>query len=123
MLYRYKKAYEKISMGLLSFMPQEKGVKKLLETIQQYESNPDWHLFVWKKGEDVVGIIGIRMENNAAILQHISVNPSHRGEGIAKKMIQSLPAQLQNAEIIPAEQVQAFFDKCKKDTENNETNQ
>ena len=120
MLYRYKKAYEKISMGLLSFMPQEKDVKKLLETIQQYESNPDWHLFVWKKGEDVVGIIGIRMENNTAILQHISVNPSHRGEGIAKKMIQSLPAQLQNAQIIPAEQVQAFFDKCKQQTEDNE---
>ena len=30
MLLRYKKAFEKIAMGLLSFMPQEKDVKKLI---------------------------------------------------------------------------------------------
>jgi len=120
MLCRYKKAYEKISMGLLSFMPQEKDVKKLLETIHQYEANPDWHLFVWKKGEDVVGIIGIRIEGTTAMLQHLSVNPSHRGEGIAKQMLQSLSTQLQDAEIKPTEEVQAFFDKCQAENEEKE---
>ncbi len=113
MLFRYKKAYEKISMGLLSFMPQEKDVKKLLETINQYEVNPDWHLFVWKKAEDVVGIIGVRIEDSAAILQHISVNPSHRGEGIGKEMIQCLSTQLQ-ATIEPTEEIKAFFEKCQQ---------
>ena len=34
MLVRYKKSLEKIAMGLLSFMPQEKDVKRLMETIQ-----------------------------------------------------------------------------------------
>ena len=49
MLLRYKKAFEKIAMGLLSFMPQEKDVKKLIETIHQYETNPDWHFIYGKK--------------------------------------------------------------------------
>ncbi|HEY4531645.1 MAG TPA: N-acetyltransferase, partial [Kurthia sp.] len=38
MLNRYRKAYEKIAMGLLSFMPNEKDLKVLQQTIQTYES-------------------------------------------------------------------------------------
>ncbi len=34
MLVRYKKAYEKIAMGLLSFMPNEKELKKLQQTMK-----------------------------------------------------------------------------------------
>ncbi|MCM3358846.1 GNAT family N-acetyltransferase [Psychrobacillus sp. MER TA 171] len=119
MLFRYKKAYEKISMGLLSFMPNEKDVKKLLETIHEYESNPDWHLFVWKKMEDVVGIIGVRMVETDAIIQHISVNPSHRGEGIGKNMILSLSNVLQTTNIRSTEEIKAFFVKCHKEKEEN----
>ena len=38
MLIRYKKIFEKIAMGLLSFMPSEKDLKKLQLTIKQYET-------------------------------------------------------------------------------------
>lgn len=117
MLLRYKKAFEKISMGLLSFMPQEKDVKKLLETIHQYETNPDWHLFVWKKDEDFVGIIGVRVHESNGIIQHISVNPSHRGEGIGKKMVHSLPSILHTSTIQPSEEVKSFFEKAQLEKE------
>ncbi|MBD7945149.1 MULTISPECIES: GNAT family N-acetyltransferase [Psychrobacillus] len=119
MLCRYKKAYEKISMGLLSFMPNEKDLKKLLETIHQYESNPDWHLFVWKKDEDVVGIVGVRMEGTEGVIQHISVNPSHRGEGIGKNMVQTLSNILQTTTVKPTEEIKPFFEKCNADKEEN----
>lgn len=117
MLVRYKKAFEKISMGLLSFMPQEKDVKKLLETIQQYETNPDWHLFLWKKEEDLVGIVGVRMNDTEGIIQHISVNPSHRGEGIGKEMVQSLPSILHTSSIQPSEEIKSFYEKCQIEKE------
>ena len=39
MLIRYKKSMEKIAMGLLSFMPEEKDVKKLTVTMKAYEEN------------------------------------------------------------------------------------
>jgi len=45
MLIRYKKAYEKIAMGLLSFMPNEKDLKKLQQTMKNYESEDNWQLF------------------------------------------------------------------------------
>ena len=79
MLIRYKKNLEKIAMGLLSFMPEEKkDVKKLLQTIKEYEANPNWHLYLWKEDDDVLGAIGVRLEDKNAYIQHISVNPSHR---------------------------------------------
>ena len=37
MLVRYKKALEKIAMGLISLMPQEKDINRLMETIHHYE--------------------------------------------------------------------------------------
>jgi len=117
MLLRYKKTFEKISMGLLSFMPHEKDVKKLLETIHEYETNPDWHLFLWKKEEDLVGLVGVRMVGTDAVIQHVSVSPSHRGEGLGKEMIQKLPTVLHSTSLIPSEDVQAFYAKCHKKEE------
>lgn len=117
MLLRYKKAFEKISMGLLSFMPQEKDMKKLLETIHQYETNPEWHLFVWKEEEDFIGIIGVRVDETIGIIQHISVSPSHRGEGIGKEMIQTLPNILHTSSIQPSEEIKSFFEKCQIEKE------
>lgn len=37
MLIRYKRSFEKIAMGLLSFMPGEKDVKQLQQTMKSYE--------------------------------------------------------------------------------------
>ncbi|HET7521748.1 MAG TPA: N-acetyltransferase, partial [Bacillales bacterium] len=77
MLIRYKHSHEKIAMGLLSFVPGEENLKQLQQTINEYESNDDWQLFLWKEGDDVTGIIGIRtVDDETAELQHISVNPS-----------------------------------------------
>lgn len=90
MLIRYKKAYEKIAMGLLSFMPNEKDIKKLTETIQAYEQDDTWALYLWKKGEECVALVGVVVHDNVATIQHISVIPSYRGEGVAREMLTEL---------------------------------
>jgi riboflavin biosynthesis RibT protein len=113
MLNRYKKNSEKIAMGLLSFMPEEKDVKKLQATIKEYETNPNWHLYLWKEDDDIIGAIGLRVDGEQAIIQHISVNPSHRNVGIGKKMIQEV-ANLygSNYELKPVEQIERYFEHC-----------
>ncbi len=82
MLIRYKKTFEKIAMGLLSFMPNEKDIKKLQQTMKEYETEENWHLYLWKE-EDIIGLVGILYseESNSLEIQHISVNPSHRFQG------------------------------------------
>ncbi|MFD1039234.1 GNAT family N-acetyltransferase [Virgibacillus byunsanensis] len=113
MLIRYKKNLEKIAMGLLSFMPEEKEVKKLQETIKEYESNSNWHLFLWKE-EDVLGAIGVRTEDDInAVIQHISVNPSHRNMGIGKKMVNQVKRLFEDKYALCADdKTEQFFSKC-----------
>ncbi|WP_077621676.1 GNAT family N-acetyltransferase [Sediminibacillus massiliensis] len=117
MLIRYKKSFEKIAMGLLSFMPEEKEVKKLQSTIKEYENNPDWHLFLWKE-EDILGAVGIRFENQVnVIVQHITVNPSHRNMGIGRKMVQGIKEMYaEKYAVCSNDMTERFLDKC-QDTE------
>lgn len=112
MLVRYKKALEKIAMGLLSFMPQEKDIKRLMETVQQYEQQDNWMLYLWKRGEEYVGIVGVLVEETVATIQHITVIPSHRGEGVALKMLQELCDLGLFTEIKPNEETEPFVQKC-----------
>lgn len=95
MLLRYKKSFKKIAMGLLSFMPNERDLKKLQQTILVYEEQPEWQLFLWKKGEDFVGLIGIEVDEDIYTVHHISVNPSHRGEGIGSLMVSKIMGMMQ----------------------------
>lgn len=113
MLIRYKKAFEKIAMGLLSFMPTEKDLKKLQQTIKEYETNDKWHLFLWKLDDDFVAIIGgLERENQIMEVQHFSVNPSHRGQGIGKGMVKALKDMFPDKEIVPNEELAGFFEHC-----------
>lgn len=112
MLVRYKKSLEKIAMGLLSFMPQEKDVKKLMETMQSYEQEDNWQLYLWKKDEEYVGIVGVLEEDSVATIQHITVVPSYRGEGIAKQMLKELKTCGEYTEIKACEETEPFVKKC-----------
>src|SRR5699024_3089373 len=89
-LVRYRKQYKKIAMGYLSYISKSKLVKKLEETIELYETSDDWELYLLKCDEDFIGLIGIEIWPEEWKLHHITVNPSHRGEGLAKLMVQKV---------------------------------
>ncbi|MGE7695024.1 GNAT family N-acetyltransferase [Lysinibacillus sp. NPDC094177] len=113
MLIRYKKAFEKIAMGLLSFMPNEKDIKKLKETIHSYENDDNWVLYLWKKNDEYVGIVGLVTDsNNIATIQHVSVVPSYRGEGVAKEMLQEVAELGQYESVRATGETRNFVKKC-----------
>jgi len=112
MLIRYKKTFEKIAMGLLSFMPNEKDLKKLQQTMKQYETEEAWQLFLWKE-EDIIGLIGIMFNGEQELLiQHISVNPSRRLQGTGKKMVKALDEMYPERIVTANEYTAAFINKC-----------
>lgn len=114
MLIRYKKDLEKIAMGLLSFMPEEKkDVKKLQQTIKSYETISSWRLFLWKD-EDILGAIGIRKEDDErVVIQHVTVNPSHRSLGIGHKMIEAITHKYQDKYTVCADTLtEEFYHQC-----------
>ncbi|MET4558984.1 GNAT family N-acetyltransferase [Lysinibacillus parviboronicapiens] len=112
MLIRYKKAFEKIAMGLLSFMPNEKDIKKLTETIQSYENDDHWVLYLWKKNDEYVGIVGLVIDEDTATIQHVSVIPSYRGEGVAKEMLQEVADLGQYENVRATDETREFVQKC-----------
>ena len=112
MLIRYKKAMEKIAMGLLSFMPEHKEIKKLMDTMQIYDQQDDWQLYLWKKDAEYVGAIGVQLEDSKAIIQHITVIPSYRGEGVGKEMVSELCDLDEFEHISGINEVQPFIQKC-----------
>lgn len=113
MLIRYKKSFEKIAMGLLSFMPAEKDLKQLQQTIKQYETAEEWQLFLWKQEEDIIGAIGVVLNGEDIVeIQHITVNPSHRQQGIGKRMLNALKDLYKTKSVVPNDDTEAFFKKC-----------
>ena len=113
MLTRYKKMFKKIAMGLISFMPNEKDLQKLLMTMNQYETEQDHQLFFWKEEEGIIGLIGVLfLDKHIIQIQHISVNPSHRGKGVGKRMVNALKELYPDIPFIPNENTVAFCDKC-----------
>ena len=113
MLIRYKKTYEKIAMGLLSYMPSEQNVKALQETINEYETIENWQLFLRKEEDDVIGLIGIKLSDNAYTIQHLSVNPSFRGEGIGTDMVKRIHELFPDKTCLGTEVTATFLEKCK----------
>lgn len=114
MLTRYKRPNEKIAMGLLSFMPRERDVKQLKKTMELYNEHIDWQLFLWRAGDSYVGAIGIHIEDAESFtVQHISVIPSFRREGIGHLMVARVEKLMTGRRALPTEETNAFMMKCK----------
>lgn len=116
MLIRYKKSFKKIAMGLLSYMPREKELRTLKETIENYEADDNRQLFLWKEGEDIVGVIGMAVSEARAEILHIAVNPSFRDEGIGTEMIAAVTKLFSDRTVAPTEATNRFFEKCTKES-------
>lgn len=112
MLIRYKKSCEKIAMGLLSLMPTEKKIKNLCQTMNLYETDPNWQLYLLKKDDAYVGLIGLEMAEDEFTIHHISVLPSFQGEGLGRYMIEKVQTLMQHRTIKSTEETKAFVFRC-----------
>ncbi|WP_455661277.1 GNAT family N-acetyltransferase [Pradoshia sp.] len=112
MLIRYKKSFEKIAMGLLSFMPDEKDIKKLQQSMKNYETDESKQLFLWKEDEDLIGLIGVEVHGNTVVLIDVSVNPSHRGQGVGRKMVTTVKEFYPDYEFDARKETAVFLAKC-----------
>lgn len=102
MLINYKNDYEKIMMGLLSFVPDLKDVSRLKAEIEWYEAEPNRKLYLWhgEETDDIIGMLGIEDGAEMVLLRHISINPSFRKEGISYQMLTDLDQKNTNKKII-----------------------
>lgn len=119
MFMKYKPSYKKIAMGLLSYMPEKKDIQELQDTIELYEEDDQWQLYLWKEKEDIVGVLGLFFHDDGpAELRHLCVNPSYRDEGIGKKMVKTIQERL-DVELIGGKDTVSFLGTCMEDKKNN----
>lgn len=92
MLIKFKSDFDKIAMGLLSYIDDLKETSRLKDEMDLYKNDDDRELYLWKseETEDFCGVIGIELDNDIIIVRLVSVNPSYRNEGIATYMIDAV---------------------------------
>lgn len=112
MFIKYKKMYEKFAMGLLAFMPDERDIKKLQQTMKDYEEKEQLQLFLWKD-EEIIGLVGIEIFSHWIEIHHLSVNPSFREQGVGKSMVKALKELYPDKKIKANEYTATFLGKCK----------
>lgn len=94
MLVSYNQKYEKIAMGLLSYIADLKSMERLQTEMESYTSENSRKLYLWRDSdtENIVAIIGIECSETMVLIRHLAVSPSFRNEGI----IYNVFDQLQN---------------------------
>lgn len=102
MLLDYKNDYEKISMGLLSFVPDLKDVSRLKDEMEWYQNKENHKLYLWKSEEtqDIIAVIGVEIGNDMILLRRISINPSFRNEGISYRISEALERQFPQKKVM-----------------------
>lgn len=102
MLVKFKPDYEKITMGLLSYVPDLKETSRLTSELDWYKQDDGRQLYLWKSQEtgDMAGVLGVEEEENLVLLRHISINPSYRQEGMAYSMLNVLADQYDSKKIV-----------------------
>lgn len=122
MLIKYKSDYQKITMGLLSYVPDLKDTTRLTNEMQWYEQEENRQLYLWKSQEtgDLAGVIGIEDEEEIVLLRHIAINPSYREEGMAFRMLTALSKTCSPKKIVGTLETAPLVTKWKKEADRDE---
>lgn len=122
MLIKYKPDYEKITMGLLSYVPDLKETSRLKSEMDWYEQEDGRQLYLWKSEEtgDMSGVIGVE-EEDLILLRHISINPSYRQEGMTYSMLDALAGKYDSKTIVGTLETGPIVTKWQKRSQQTES--
>ena len=91
MLIQYKKDYEKIAMGLLSYLSDFKNIENLKEEITLNQDENDFILYLYRNSQNnMVGVIGTQVSNQFVIIRYLSLAPGFREISNERKIVDEL---------------------------------
>lgn len=111
-LIKYEPTYEKDAVDLLSFRSSEQKLNILQNTITLYKEDPNWQLYLWKLDENLVGAIGIELNEHTFNVHHASVHPSFRNEGIGHSMVEQIQRFYEPLAMSATPETKDFLSKC-----------
>ncbi|HLR91702.1 MAG TPA: GNAT family N-acetyltransferase [Atopostipes sp.] len=102
MLVPYNNDYEKITMGLLSYVPDLDEPSRIEEELNWYNAQDNRKIYLWKSEEtsNLIGFVGVEEEEDLVLLRHIAIDPSFRNEGLAYRMLDALQEKYDSKNIV-----------------------
>ena len=93
MLVPYIGRYEKIVMGLLSYIPEFKEFSELKEEMDKINQQ-ERKLYLWKEADsdNIIGLVGFDQhdDTDTLVVRYLSINPSFREEGLTYDLLTAL---------------------------------
>jgi riboflavin biosynthesis RibT protein len=84
----------------------------LCHTIELYETEPDWQLYLLKRDDAFVGLIGLEVAEDEFTIRHISVLPPFREEGLGCYMIDKVQELMQHRIMQSTVETKAIVAHC-----------
>lgn len=93
MLVPYIGRYEKIVMGLLSYIPEFKEFSELKEEMDKINQQ-ERKIYLWKEADsdNIIGLVGFDQhdDTDTLVVRYLSINPSFREEGLTYDLLTAL---------------------------------
>ncbi|MFS4084360.1 GNAT family N-acetyltransferase [Aerococcus urinaeequi] len=93
MLVPYIGRYEKIVMGLLSYIPEFKEFSELKEEMDKINQE-ERKIYLWKEADsdNIIGLVGFDQhdDTDTLVVRYLSINPSFREEGLTYDLLTAL---------------------------------
>lgn len=93
MLVPYTRTYEKIVMGLLSYIPEFKEFSELTEEMDKI-NHEERKIYLWKDAysDNIIGLVGFDQhdDTDTLVVRYLSINPSFREEGRTYDLLTAL---------------------------------
>ncbi|GEA92147.1 hypothetical protein PDA01_00400 [Pediococcus damnosus] len=91
MLVKYRDSFQKIAMGLLSFIPDLKDIDRINKELDWYASSDDRNLYLQKnEAGDFIGLVGVEKQGQYLMIHHLAFIPQQQTEGNEQDIFNSL---------------------------------
>lgn len=118
MLVKYRKDYEKIAMGLLSFLPELRDYDQLASAIK-FSLDKNYQIYLWKDTEDnhFIGIIVIEVGEKYVLVRHLSFTPTDRSGKNVYALLTAIHEQYQYCRLMGTLKTQPLISNWERNNE------
>ena len=91
MLLKYKRDYQKIAMGFLSFEPDLKVLSNLQSELKLFAEDAGHQLYLYKDADnDFSGVVGIEDGDGYVLVRHLQLAPALRNQETINTVLDEL---------------------------------
>ncbi|WP_412990258.1 N-acetyltransferase [Pediococcus siamensis] len=101
MLVKYRDSFQKIVMGLLSFIPGLKDIDRINHELDWYAASEDRILYLQKNQEgDFIGLVGVEKQDQYLMIHHLAFIPQQQTPEHENEILEFLNNEYPNLQMM-----------------------